>query len=95
MFHLFLKRTAYVIALGLSVVFRQLVRIGSFPTWRRQANVAQIPKGPPSSSVANTDRFPKHQYSLRCLSVRCRFVLDDLLDAEVCFQPPSLVIRKV
>ena len=37
----------------LSVVFRQLVRLGSFPACWRQANVTPIPKGPLSSSVAN------------------------------------------
>ena len=37
----------------LSVVFRRLVRLGSFPACWRQANVTPIPKGPPSSSVAN------------------------------------------
>ena len=40
-------------ALSLSVVFRPLVRQGSFPACWRQANVTPIPKGPPSSSVAN------------------------------------------
>ena len=50
---LFLKRTADVMAPRLSVVFRRLVRLGSFsPCWR-QANVIPIQKGPPSSSVAN------------------------------------------
>ena len=56
----FLKRTAQVLAvlssfsvLCLSVVFRWLVRLGSFPACWRQANVTPIPKGPPSSSVAN------------------------------------------
>ena len=37
----------------LSVVFRRLVRLGSFPACWRQANVTPISKGPPSSSVAN------------------------------------------
>ena len=37
----------------LSVVFRRLVRLGSFLACWRQANVTPIPKGPPSSSVAN------------------------------------------
>ena len=37
----------------LSVVFRRLVRLGSFPAFWRQVNVTPIPKGPPSSSVAN------------------------------------------
>ena len=52
MFLLFLKRTADVLAPSLSVVFRRLVRLGSFPACWRQANVTP-PKGPPSSSVAN------------------------------------------
>ena len=50
---LFLKRTADVLATGLRVVFRQLVRLGSFPAYLRQVNVTPIPGVPPSSSVAN------------------------------------------
>ena len=53
MLPLFLKRTADVMAPCLSVVFRRLVRLGSFPPCWRQANVTPIPKSPPSSSVAN------------------------------------------
>ena len=53
MFPLFLKRTADVMAPRLSVVFRQLVRLGSFRAYWRQANVTPIPKGAPSFSVAN------------------------------------------
>ena len=53
MFPLFLKRTADVMAPRLSVVFRRLVRLGNFPACWRRANVTPIPKGPPSSSVAN------------------------------------------
>ena len=34
-------------------MFRRLVRLGSFPASWRQASVTPIPKGPPSSSVAN------------------------------------------
>ena len=41
----------------LSVVFLRLVRLGSFPACWRQANVTPIPKGPPSSSVANYRRI--------------------------------------
>ena len=52
MFPLFLKRTADVMAPRLSVVFRRLVHLGSFPACWRQANVTPIPKGPPSFSVA-------------------------------------------
>ena len=50
---LFFKRIADVLAPGLSVVFRRLVRLASFPACWSQANVTHIPKGPPSSSVAN------------------------------------------
>ena len=53
MFLLFLKRTADVMAPRLSVVFRQLVRLGSFPACWREASITPLPKGPPSSSVAN------------------------------------------
>ena len=38
-FPIFLKRTADVVAPRLSVVFRRLVRLGSFPSCWRQANV--------------------------------------------------------
>ena len=53
MFSLFLERTNDVLAPPLSVVFWRLVRLGCFPTCWRQTNVTPIPKGPPSSSVAN------------------------------------------
>ena len=53
MFPLFLKRTDDVPALRLSVVFRRLLRLGSFPACWRQTNVTPIPKSPPSSSVTN------------------------------------------
>ena len=53
MFQLFLKRTADVLAARLAVVFRRLLRLGSFPVCWRVANVTPIPKGPPSSIVAN------------------------------------------
>ena len=49
----FLKRTAYVSFPRLSVVFRRLVRLGSFLSCWRHANVTPNPKGPPSYSVAN------------------------------------------
>ena len=44
---------ADVLAPRLSVVFRQLLRLGSFHACWRQTNVTPIPKGPSSSSVAN------------------------------------------
>ena len=45
--------------------------------------------------LPTTDRFPLHQYCLRCLSVWCRFASDDLWNAVLCFQPPSLLIGMV
>ena len=42
-----------VLAPRLAVVFRRLLRFGSFPVCWRVANVTQIPKGPPSSSASN------------------------------------------
>ena len=53
MFPTFLKRPVDVMAPHLSIVFRRLVRLCSFPACWRQANVTPIPKGPPSSSVVN------------------------------------------
>ena len=53
MFPRFLKRTSDVMAIHLSVVFRRLVRRGSFLACWEQANVTPIPKGPLSSSGAN------------------------------------------
>ena len=53
MFQPFLKRNADVMAPRLSVVFRRLVPLGSFPACWRQANVTPIPKGPPSPPVGN------------------------------------------
>ena len=44
MFPLFLTRTADVMAPRFSVVFRRLVRLGSFPACWRQANVTQFRK---------------------------------------------------
>ena len=38
-------------------MFRRLVHLGSFPACSRQANVTSIPKGPPTSSVANYRRI--------------------------------------
>ena len=44
MFPLFLKMTALVLAPRLAVVFRRLLRLGSFPVCWRVANVTPIPK---------------------------------------------------
>ena len=71
MFPLFLKRTADVMVPRLRVVFRWLQRLCSFPACFTLANVTPIPKGPPSSCVANyrpisiTSVLSK---PLRCLS---------------------------
>ena len=95
-FPLFLKRTADVLAPRLSVVFRRLVRLCIFSACWRQANVTIIPKGPPSSSVANYRPISITATCYgRCLSAWCQFASDDLWNAVVCFQTPSLLIGKV
>ena len=53
MFPLILKSTADVLAPRFAVAFRGLLRFGSFIVCWRVANVTPIPKGPPSSSVAD------------------------------------------
>ena len=93
MFPPFLKRTGDVMAPRLSVVFRRLVRLGSFPPCWRQANVTPIPKGPPSSSVANYR--PISITSVLSEVFEAIGVLDDLWNSMVCFQPPSFLIGKV
>ena len=61
-------------------------------------DVTRIPKGPPSSYVANYRPISITLGSskpLKCLSVWCWFVSGDLCKAVVCFQPPSLLIGMV
>ena len=53
MFPLFVMKTAVVLAPRLDVVFRQFLRLGSFPVCWRVANVTPIPKGRPSYSASN------------------------------------------
>ena len=89
MFPLFLKKTAVVLAPRLDVVFRRLLRLGSFPVCWRVATVTPIPKGPPSSSASNYRPIRLGRSSW------CRFVLGVLWKAEVCFQPPCSLIGKV
>ena len=73
-FPLVLKRTADVLATRLSVVFRRLLRLGSFPACSRQANVTPIPKGPSSSSVANYRPISMTPVLSKVMSVWWRFV---------------------
>ena len=67
-FPLFLYNTADVMAFRLSVVFRRLVRLSTFPPWWRLANVTQFRKVLHSPLLPITDRFPYHQYCQRCLN---------------------------
>ena len=98
MFPLFLKRTD-AMAPSLSVVFRRLIRLGSFPACWRQANVTPNPKGPPSSSVANYRPISTTSVLSKVFERLVKQfrpgVLDDLWKAVVCFQPPSLLIGMV
>ena len=43
----------------------------------------------------NTNNNCGTAYCLSCLSVWCQFISDDLWNAVVCFQPPTLLIGKV
>ena len=56
-FTLFLKRTAGVLAPRHCVMFRRLLRLGSFPACCRQANGTPIARSAFSSSVANYRRI--------------------------------------
>ena len=53
MFPLFLKKIADVLAPKLSIIFRKLIKLGSFPKCWRTANITPIPKGAASPNVAN------------------------------------------
>ena len=79
----------------LSVVFRRLVCLGSFSACWRQANVTPIRKGPPSSVDNYQPISITSIYCLRCLSAWRLFVFDDIYNAVVFFQPPSLPIGNV
>ena len=65
MFPLFLKSTASVLAPRLAVVFRRLLRFGSFPVCWRVTNVTPIPKGPPSSPVPNYRPISFNTYTVQ------------------------------
>ena len=52
-FLFFLGELIMLLAPVYSAVFRRLIHLGSLPACWRQVNVTPIPKGPPSSSVAN------------------------------------------
>ena len=50
-FHLFLKMVADIITPKQSMIFRGLIRRGSFPECWRSAHVTAIPKGAPSPDI--------------------------------------------
>ena len=52
-FPLFQKKVADIIAPKLSIIFRRLIHLGSFPDCWRSANETAIPKGAPSSDREN------------------------------------------
>ena len=58
MFSLFLKRTADVLTPRLSVVFRRIIRFGSFPACWRQANAPLFKRVHRPPLLPTTDRFP-------------------------------------
>ena len=56
-FRLFLKKVADIIAPKQSIIFRRLIRLGSFPDCWRSANLTDIRKGAPSP---DTQKLPTH-----------------------------------
>ena len=92
MFSLFLKRTADVLAWRLNVVFRRLLRLGSFPACWRQANVTPIPKGPSSSSAANYRPISITPEQSKMFERRWRFVSDGLWNTVVCLSERFLYL---
>ena len=52
-FPLFLKKVADIIAPKLGIIFRRLIRLGSFPECWRSANITVIPKGAPTPDREN------------------------------------------
>ena len=52
-FPLFLMMVADIIAQKPSIIFRRLIRLGSFPECWRSANITAIPKGAPSTDNEN------------------------------------------
>ena len=95
MFPLFLKRTADVVAPRLSVVFRRLVRLCSFPHCWRQAYVTPVPEGPPSSSVANYRPISITSVLSKVFELLVSVRLGRFYNTMVCFQPQGLLIGKV
>ena len=93
----FLKRAAVDTALHLSV-FRRLVRLDSFLGCWRQAIVTLIPKGPPSSSVANYQPFSitsvLSKVFERLVSVHLGRFIFIYLSTVVCLKPRSLLSER-
>ena len=95
MFTLFLKKTAHVLAPHLSVVFRRLVRLGSFPACWRQASVTPIPKGPPWSPVANYRPISITSVLSKVFDRLVSVRLGRFMERSGVLPTPSLLIGKV
>ena len=94
-FLIFLRELLMLWPPRLSVEFRWLVRLGRFPVCWRQANVTPIPKSPPSCSVANHPPISITSVLSKVFEHLVSVRLDDLWNAVVCFQLPSLLIGEV
>ena len=68
MFPLFLKKVADIIALKLSIIFRRLIRLGTFPECWRSANATAIPKSAPSPDRVNYRPISITPFCLRCMT---------------------------
>ena len=67
-FDMFFKRTADILSPRLSVVFRQLLRLSSFPACWKHDDVTQIPKASPSSTVAYKGRWGLKHFPVAILT---------------------------
>ena len=77
-------------------MFHRLVRLGIFLTCWRHANVTSIQEGQPSSSIPNYRQISTSSALSKVFFWRLMSdFLGQLWYAVVCFQRPSLLIRKV
>ena len=89
-----LKKTTEVLAPRLAVIFRWLLRLGSFPVCWRVANVTPIPKGPLSSSASNYRPTSLTPILSKVFERLVLVLLSRVVEGGV-IQPPSSLIGKV
>ena len=78
-------------------MFQRLLCLGSIPVTWKVANVTPIPKSQSTFLLSGQlqTNFLNTYTVIRYLSIWYQFILGSLWNAEVCFQPSSLLIGKV